>query len=243
MKIVVSGAGGRLGRILTEKIRETEHILVGAVDRFAPPEGGVNAFAALREKADVVIDFSNHEGTAELTEYAVRTGTPVVIATTGHTEEEKRMIAAAAEKIPVFYSGNFSLGIAVLSDLVRRAAEVFPQADIEIVETHHNRKLDAPSGTALMLAEAVGKARPGAAVHCGRSGQGKRTPGEIGIQSVRMGNIAGIHEVMISTDSETITLKHEAHDRGVFADGAIRAAEFLAGRSAGRYDMKDLLKE
>lgn len=131
----------------------------------------------------------------------------------------------------------------MLSDLVRRAAEVFPQADIEIVETHHNRKLDAPSGTALMLAEAVGKARPGAAVHCGRSGQGKRTPGEIGIQSVRMGNIAGIHEVMISTDSETITLKHEAHDRGVFADGAIRAAEFLAGRSAGRYDMKDLLKE
>ena len=96
MKIVVSGAGGRMGRILTEKIRETEHILVGAVDRFAPPEGGVNAFAALREKADVVIDFSNHEGTAELTEYAVRTGTPVVIATTGHTEEEKRMIAAAA---------------------------------------------------------------------------------------------------------------------------------------------------
>ena len=110
MKIVVSGAGGRMGRILTEKIRETEHILVGAVDRFAPPEGGVNAFAALREKADVVIDFSNHEGTAELTEYAVRTGTPVVIATTGHTEEEKRMIAAAAEKIPVFYSGNFRWG-------------------------------------------------------------------------------------------------------------------------------------
>lgn len=242
MKIVVSGAGGRMGRILTEKIRETEHILVGAVDKFAPPEGGVNAFAALREKADVVIDFSNHEGTAELTEYAVRTGTPVVIATTGHTEEEKRMIAAAAGKNSRLLFGQFFAGD-------RGAVRPRPPRSGSLSAGGYRDRGDAPQPQAGCAERHRSDARrggrgsaPGAAVHCGAAA-GKRTPGEIGIQSVRMGNIAGIHEVMISTDSETITLKHEAHDRGVFADGAIRAAEFLAGRSAGRYDMKDLLKE
>ena len=240
MKIVVSGAGGRMGRILTEKIRETEHILVGAVDKFAPPEGGVNAFAALREKADVVIDFSNHEGTAELTEYAVRTGTPVVIATTGHTEEEKRMIAAAAEKIPVFYSGNFSLGIAVLSDLVRRAAEVFPQADIEIVETHHNRKEDAPSGTALALLEAVDPEKRYARVY-GREGRPGARGHEIGIHAVRGGTVAGEHSVHFFGPMEEIEIRHRADSREIFARGALRAAAFAVGAEPGLYTVDDVL--
>lgn len=242
MKIMVNGAGGRMGQVLMRKIEESGQTLCGAVDRFHPPAGGVTCPEEVAGRADVIIDFSNHEGTASLMEYALRERIPVVIATTGHTAEELALIARAAEKLPVFYSGNMSLGIALLTDLVRRAVAAFPGADVEIVEVHHDRKIDAPSGTALMLANAVKEVRTDAYIHAGRSGQGKRDPAEIGISAVRMGNIVGRHEVLIATDSETISLKHEAHDRALFADGALRAAEFLISRPAGQYDMKDLLR-
>ena len=134
-----------------------------------------------------------------------------------------------------------SIGVAVLADFARRAAELMPGADIEIVEKHHNQKLDAPSGTAKMIADALCEVRPEATVNCGRSGQGKRTQGEIGIHAIRMGNIDGEHEVMIGTPNQTITLKHEAHSRALFAEGALAAAAFLCGCEAGMYDMKSLV--
>jgi 4-hydroxy-tetrahydrodipicolinate reductase len=175
-----------------------------------------------------------------LLDWAVKNEVPVMLATTGQTEDELVAVKAASEKIPVFFSANMSLGVAVLCSLVRRAAEAFPDADIEIVETHHNRKLDAPSGTALALAGAIKSVREDANLVLGRSGRQKREKRDVGISSVRLGNVVGIHEVMISTGSETLTLKHEAHSRAVFADGAVLAAEFLSGKPAGLYTMEDL---
>ena len=134
-----------------------------------------------------------------------------------------------------------SLGIAVLCRLAKQAAACFPDADIEIVEVHHNRKVDAPSGTAMMLFEAIREVRPGAVPNCGRAGEGRRTKEEIGISSLRMGNVVGIHEVHICTPSQTLTLRHEAHNRAMFADGAVEAARFVCGKAPGIYNMDGLL--
>ena len=142
----------------------------------------------------------------------------------------------------MFYSGNMSLGIAVLCKLAAQAASFFPDADIEIVEVHHNRKVDAPSGTAKMLYEAVRQVRPQATEHCGRAGEGKRTKEEIGISSLRMGNVVGIHEVHICTGNQTLTLRHEAGNRGMLADGAVDAARFMVGKAPGLYTMTELLE-
>ena len=180
--------------------------------------------------------------TKEITDYAIKTGTPTILATTGQTDEEREIINEASKKVALFYTGNMSLGIATLCDVVKRVVSVFPDADVEIIETHHNRKLDAPSGTAKMLFEAIKEVRPEAYANQGRNGLCKRDTNEIGINSIRIGNIVGIHEVRIGTATEQITLKHEAYDRALFADGAIKAAEFMCGKSAGLYTMKELLK-
>ena len=176
-----------------------------------------------------------------LLRYAVAHRLPVVIAPTGHTEQELVCMQEAAKEIPVFFAANMSVGVALLVDLAKKAAAVFPDADIEIVETHHNRKQDAPSGTAHMLANALQTVRSDASLCFGRNGMQKRVPGEIGVHAVRRGNIVGIHEVLISTDTQTITLKHEAHHRSLFAEGALAAAEFIATQPAGLYGMQDML--
>ena len=220
---------------------------VGGVDAFA--KGGetyvvYKDFSDVPEAAiDCIVDFSHHTVTPALLDFAMARKIPTVLCTTGHTPEEKAKIALAAEKIPLFFSANMSLGVALLVELAKQAASAFPEAEIEIIEKHHDRKIDAPSGTALMLADALCEVRPEATLNCGRSGQGKRTREEIGIHAIRMGNIVGEHEVMIGTPNQTITLKHEAHDRALFAEGALAAAEFLCkGRSAGLYNMTDLVK-
>ena len=153
------------------------------------------------------------------------------------------MIQAASQRIPVFYSGNMSLGIAVLCRLAKQAAAAFPQADIEIVEVHHTRKVDAPSGTAHMIFDAIRQVRPQAVEHCGRAGEGKRTAEEIGISSLRLGNVVGVHEVHISTGTQTLTLKHEAVTRAMLADGGVAAARFMVGKVAGLYNMESMLEE
>ena len=190
---------------------------------------------------DCIIDFSHHASTIALLDFAVSCGIPAVIATTGHTEEELAAINNAAKKIPVFFSANMSLGVALLVELAKTAALAMPDAEIEIIEKHHDRKIDAPSGTALMIAKAITEVRPDAYNNLGRSGQGKRTQNEIGIHAIRMGNIVGEHEVIIGTQNQTITLKHEAHSRALFAEGAIAAAAFLVGCEPGLYDMKSLI--
>ena len=242
MKIIINGACGHMGRAVAAAADASGIAVTALVDPCAPAEE--RYFRNIRDfagDADVIIDFSHHSATPGLLSYAAERSIPVVLATTGHTPEELEAVKEAAGSVAVFRSANMSLGVALLAGLAKKAAALMPDADVEIVETHHNRKLDAPSGTALMLAEEIKKARDGAFVTCGRSGMSPRKKGEIGISSVRRGNIVGIHEIIFSTGTESITLKHEAHDRALFADGALSAARFLAGKPSGLYGMSDLV--
>ena len=243
IRVIVSGAAGHMGRIVAEKTSEAADMeLAAGVDVFAAEGSGIYTdFSDDIPQADVIIDFSHHTLISGILAFAKKRSIPVIIATTGHDEEELSQINEAAKEIPVFFSSNVSLGVALLLELAKKTAAAFPDADIEIVEVHHNRKLDAPSGTAKMIADAICTVREDAKVVCGREGMSRRKPDEIGMHSLRMGNIVGIHEVLVSTNTQTITLKHEAHDRGLFADGAISAARFMSGKPAGMYNMQDLI--
>ena len=245
MKILVNGACGHMGRALRAMIDQgcCGAELAANVDAYGKEDGVLPSLTAFTGDADCIIDFSNHAATQELTDYAVARKLPLVIATTGQTEEEIALIHKAAASIPLFFSGNMSLGIAVLTRLVRDAVKMFPDADVEIVEQHHNRKLDVPSGTALMLGRAVQEVRPDAELLVGRHENGKRKKTEVGIHSLRMGNTVGVHEVIINTGTQILTLKHEAQDRSLFAEGALSAAAFLIGRAPGLYDMNHIVTE
>ena len=238
MRCILWGANGAMGKLIDNILKEE---VVGRVS--IDGENGVPKTAQElgRVEADVVIDFSHHTAVSGVLEYAEAIGAAAVIGTTGHTPEEKAMIQAAAQRIPVFYSGNMSLGIAVLCRLAKQAAAAFPQADIEIVEVHHTRKVDAPSGTAHMIFDAIRQVRPQAVEHCGRAGEGKRTAEEIGISSLRLGNVVGIHEVHIDAGSQRLTLRHEAVTRDMLAEGGVEAARFVSGKPAGLYNMQDML--
>ncbi len=240
MKAVVCGANGAMGKLICQQLGDE---VTGRVS--IDGENGVpKTFLDLgNRETDVVIDFSHHTAIADVIAYARANNSAVVVGTTGHTGEEKCMIYEAAKELPVFYSGNMSLGIAVLCRLAKEAASYFPDADIEIVEVHHNRKVDAPSGTAHMLFNAIREVRPNAVEHCGRAGEGKRTANEIGVSSLRMGNVVGVHEVHICTANQTLTLRHEAGTRAMLADGAVEAARFISGKKPGLYTMTDLLEE
>lgn len=246
MRILVSGLGGAMGREVARLALAGYRgaALAGGVSPHGCDDFGVPCAADFDHAvtdADCVVDFSHHGATEALLAFVKRNRLPLVLATTGHTEAERAAILAAATEVPLFFSANCSLGVALLIELAKQAAAAMPDAEIEIVEKHHDRKLDAPSGTALAIAEAIREVRPEATVNCGRSGHGKRTPSEIGVHAIRMGNIVGEHEVMIGTNSQTITLKHEAHSRALFAEGALAAAAFLQGRGAGLYDMKSMI--
>ncbi len=241
IRVAVNGALGRMGSITVNKIEAAEDMeLAAGVDAFSDGGAVFKSLKDINNPVDVVIDFSHHSLTAELLGWAVENNVAVILCTTGHDEGEKSLIRETAKKIPVFYSANMSMGVAVLAELARKTASLFPDADIEIVETHHNRKSDAPSGTALMLGGAIRSVRPELKYSFGRSGMGKREKNEIGFHSIRRGNIAGIHEIIITTENESITLKHEVYDRALFADGALTAARFTAGKPAGLYDMTDI---
>ena len=238
MRAIVCGANGAMGKLICAGLGDA---VIGKVS--IDGENGVpRTFDELGPvSADVVIDFSHHTAIFDVLAYAKRIGSAAVIGTTGHTPEEKAAIYAAAEEIPVFYAGNVSLGIAVLCRLVQEAVKFFPDADVEIVEVHHTRKVDAPSGTAHMLFNAVKAVRPDAVENCGRSGEGKRTKNEVGIHALRMGNVVGIHEVHINTGTQTLVLKHESGSRAMLADGAVDAAKFMVGKEKGLYDMESIL--
>ena len=238
MRAVICGANGAMGKLICDILGDA---VAGKVS--IDGENGVSkTFAELGAvQADVVVDFSHHTAVADVLGYAKAIGAAAVIGTTGHTDEEKAMIFAAAEEIPVFYSGNMSLGIAVLCRLAKDAARYFPDADIEILEIHHNRKVDAPSGTAHMLFNAIKEVRPEAVENCGRAGEGKRTKDEIGVSALRMGSVVGVHEVHIHTGTQHLTLKHEAVTRAMLADGAVDAARFMVGKPIGFYNMDNIL--
>lgn len=246
MKVLVSGMNGHMGRILSNMIKDDiELTLVCGVDRNIDAECKYKCYTSfdeVKDDIDVLIDFSHHSLTNELVDFAVKNNKALVVATTGQTEDEKRKIDEAAKSIPVFYAANYSLGIAVLINQAKRIASIMNNADIEIVETHHNRKLDAPSGTALAIANGLKEVRKDATFVCGRNGNKKREKNDIGINAIRLGNVVGIHEVLVSTEHECISIKHEAYDRGLFAEGAIKACKFLYGKPNGLYSMSDMLE-
>ncbi len=246
MKIIINGALGKMGVELTKIIEQSDkdYSAVAGIDPRA--DGTNNVFSKLSDfsgEADIIIDFSHHAATKDLMEYAVDRNLPVIVSTTGHDDNELKIIKDAATKIPVFHSANMSLGVAMLSDFACCAATLMPDADIEIVETHHNQKLDAPSGTALMLANDIKCVKEDAEFVCGRNGQHKREKQEIGIHAIRRGGVIGIHEIIFTNGAETITIKHEAHSRSLFAEGALVAADFLVGKKAGLYNMNSLVSE
>lgn len=244
--IILFGAGGRMGRAISALAAEGNKInIVAGVDPFfkdgiAPYPIYSNVFD-LTEKADAIVDFSHHSMTADMIKYALEKKTGVVIATTGHDEAELELIKNASKEIPVLKSGNMSLGINLLMALTRKAAQLLPGFDIEIVEEHHKKKLDAPSGTAKMLAEAAAKARGGGTIIYDRhSRREERGEDEIGISSVRGGSIVGEHQVIFAGDNEVIRLSHSASSRELFATGALTAAEFISKSNPGYYTMEDI---
>lgn len=244
MKILVHGYTGYMGQIVCSLAEADKDFQVAAcVSPDCPREEGTcyNALEHFTGEADCIIDFSNHAATRPLLDYAVNRNMPVVLCTTGQTAEENEMIKEASKKVAIFRSANMSLGIAVLYDLAKRAATAFPDADIEIVEAHHNRKLDVPSGTALLLANGIKEVRAESSFLIGRHENGKRTKEEIGIHSIRLGNQVGMHEIMISTGRESLALKHQAETRALFADGALAAAKFIVKQPVGLYNMQDML--
>ncbi len=245
MKVIVCGASGKMGKELIGAIEGGYGCatLAAATDIVLPIVNcpAYTDISAVNEDADVIIDFSHHSATKSLISYARGRKLPIIIATTGQTDEEKEMIKKASEEIPVFYSGNMSIGIALLVSLVKQAVRMFPDADVEITEVHHNQKVDVPSGTALMLAEGVKEAKEGGKFNIGRHENGKREKGEIGIHSLRMGKVVGEHEVRIDTGSQTITLSHKSHSRALFAEGALTAANYLMTKERGLYSVNDML--
>ena len=246
MKILVSGMMGHMGRILSDMINEDNELtLLCGVDRNANDSYKYKCyknFNEVKDDIDVIIDFSHHSLTNELVDFAISKNKALVVATTGQTEEEKNKLNEASKSIPIFYAANYSLGIAVLINQAKKIASIMNDADIEIVEIHHNRKLDAPSGTALAIANGLKEVRQNANIVCGRNGNKKREKNDIGINAIRLGNVVGIHEVLVSTEHECISIKHEAYDRGLFAEGAIKACKFLYGKEKGLYNMNDMLK-
>lgn len=243
-KLLISGAKGRMGQMIASQAAGHGFTVVGGVDRAERLDGDfpiVHDFSRLEADADVLIDFSAPMMLGSLLAYAIGHNLPCVLGTTGYTEAEMEALSAAARRIPLFYSPNMSLGIYVLKQLARQAAQMLPGFDIEIVEKHHNQKADSPSGTALALLDAVKKAD--SLPIFGREGKtAKRAPGEIGVHAVRGGTVAGDHEVGYYGDHEVITLAHHAQDRGVFASGALRAAAWLLDKPAGLYSMQDMME-
>ena len=248
--MILTGAGGRMGKAVIAAVSESNEINIIAGVDINPMQAEFPVYLGISEVspelgADVIVDFSHHTAIEGILRYALQANCAVVVCTTGHTEKELELIRQASEKIPVFRSGNMSLGINLLMALVRKAAEVLDGYDIEIIEKHHNQKLDAPSGTALMLAKAAqdGISYQGELIYDRHEVRRKRGKNEIGIHSVRGGNIVGEHEVMFAGPEEIVTLSHSASSRDVFARGAVKAAVFMKGRAAGMYDMQDVIKE
>ena len=247
LNVILSGCYGKMCTAIRDIIAEKPEINVSCgIDKF---EGGPLPFPVCKDfsdssvTGDVIIDFSRPELLGSMLEYATRTKTPVVIATTGFSKSDIEAIHEASKLIPIFYTANLSIGIALLSSLVEKAAEFLgADYDIEIVETHHNKKVDAPSGTALMLAESARKGLDSEyELCCSRHGaDAKRKQNEIGIHAVRGGTVVGEHSVFFYGDNEAIELRHSAQSKQIFARGALRAAQFLPGKPAGLYQMKDL---
>lgn len=246
--ILLCGAAGHMGKAVAAYVTNQADLrIIAGVDVATDNDLGFPVYAAaqqFRAHADVIIDFSNPAALPGLLEYAVAHATPYVIATTGLNDAQINLVRRAAERIPIFFSANMSLGISLLRELAKKATQVLGDGfDIEIVEAHHNRKLDAPSGTALMLADAIrGElSQPTRYEYDRHQKREARSKHEIGMHAIRGGTITGEHEIIFAGHDETITLRHSARTREVFVAGAVNAARFLLEKPAGLYEMADLV--
>ncbi len=246
-KIVLSGCCGKMGRTVTDIVSTRDDCqIVAGVDIVEDSTLGYPVFQTFSEvqvKADVIVDFSNPALLQSMLDYAKSTNTAVVISTTGLSDEQIKTVEAYSKEIPVFFSYNMSMGVSLLCELCKTAAKVLGNDfDIEIVEAHHNQKLDAPSGTALMLADAIKEEIPAVFYEYDRhSKRQKRNEKEIGIHAIRGGNIVGEHEVIFAGNDEIVKLSHSARSKAIFAQGAVNAAIFLNGKTPRIYNMKDLV--
>ncbi len=247
INVLISGANGRMGKNVYSALSLNEK--AKAVCGFDTTQDLSNAsfpvyddLNTIKEKIDVLIDFSHPSSLDKILDYALKNNVRIILCATGYTQTDLEKIQTASQKIAVFRSGNMSLGVNVLLDLVAKTAKALYDFDIEIIEKHHNQKVDAPSGTALMLADSVKNALPEKYYTYGRQGQvGKRDKNEIGIHAVRGGNIVGEHQVVFAGENEVVTISHQAFDRKVFANGAVSAAIYIADKPAGMYDMLNVI--
>lgn len=246
--IILCGANGKMGKVIRDIVAKRDDCRIAAgidLNTVSDSFPIYSSFDEIKEDADVIIDFSNPALLNDLLDFAVKKSMPVVIATTGYDESQKKQIEEASRKTSVFFTYNMSLGINLLANLAKKAVQVLGDGfDIEIIEKHHNQKIDAPSGTALMLADAICEElnKPMKYEYDRHSKREKRTKNEIGMHAIRGGTIVGEHEIMFAGRDEIITLSHSARSKEVFAVGAVNAALFLKDKPAGMYSMKEMIE-
>lgn len=245
--VLLNGCMGRMGKVITEMANERDDIkIIAGIDRNGgeAPFPVYSSLSDVAETPDVIIDFSNPEALDDLLAFANKNNTPVIICTTGFSNEQIDKIKKSSEKLPVFFSANMSLGVNLLGELAKKAAKVlYPNFNIEIIEKHHNQKIDAPSGTAIMLADEISSViDDNIDYEYNRHDKREKRPiNEIGIHSVRAGTIAGEHEVLFGGPDEIISIKHTASSRNIFAAGSLNAALYMAEKEPGLYSMKDMI--
>lgn len=246
LEIMVNGCSGKMGQVVCDLIeQDNDLVLKAGFDKFVTGEFAFPVFSEISEiteKPDVIVDFSVPSATLNILEYAAKNNVPVVIATTGFSSDEEEKIKEYSKQIPIFKSSNMSYDIMIMQKLVKWLAPKLKGTDIEITETHHNRKIDSPSGTAQMLADSINEAL-GNTLHCEynrHSKREKRDKNEIGMNSIRGGNIVGEHTVQFFGEFETFEIKHTSYSRNVFAEGALKAARFIINQKPGMYDMNDM---
>jgi 4-hydroxy-tetrahydrodipicolinate reductase len=250
INVLLSGCNGKMGQVITRLAKEKDNIRIAA--GYDINNNIINNYpvytdlSTCEEKFDAIIDFSHPAALENILNFATKTETPLVLATTGLSEVQNQLAAAASRVIPIFYSANMSLGVSLIIDLVKRAAKTLVNDfDIEIIEKHHNQKIDAPSGTALAIADSINQVLDHKLEHTYER-QSRRTPrskNEIGIHAVRGGTIAGEHTVIFAGNDEIIEIKHTAISKDIFATGALKAAEFIYNKKAGMYSMDDVFGE
>jgi len=247
-KIILSGANGKMGKVIQNVVSLRDDCEIVAGVDLNTETSSFPVYSNIKEateKADVIIDFSNPVALESLLEYSKLNTMPIVIATTGYDDKQKQTIKEASKECPIFFTYNMSMGINLLANLAKKAVSVLgSDFDIEIIEKHHNQKIDAPSGTALMLADAICEEidNPMKYEYDRHSKREKRTKNEIGLHAVRGGTIVGEHDIMFCGRDEIITLSHSARSKEIFAVGAVNAAVYMSGKEAGLYDMAELIK-
>ncbi|MFI3210529.1 MAG: 4-hydroxy-tetrahydrodipicolinate reductase [Peptostreptococcaceae bacterium] len=246
LKVIVNGSLGKMGKVLTNCVFEDPKLeLVCGSSLNTGEHTNYKLYSKMQEineTCDVVIDFSHHSTLDDVLGYCTKNKTPLVIATTGYNEDEYEKIKNASKIIPIFHSSNMSLGVNILLKLVKEAAKALKGFDIEIIEKHHNKKVDAPSGTALMIANAIKEVLPNTEYNYGRCGRdAKRNENEIGIHAVRGGTIVGEHTTIFAGPDDIVEINHLAQSKNIFANGSITAAKYLVNQSAGYYNMDNML--